>query len=120
MNMQHEFIGKWRITHMEVWSQDMVDLVEDGYFYFDDNEQGQFIFCAVEGHMDIIVNTRMPELEFSWQGTDDARPVSGKGKIEFSTPFEGEGIIYIHNGDSSTFSIKRIEQAIPDNVVKFS
>ena len=69
--------------------------------------------------MDVVVNIRMPELEFSWEGSDDARAVSGRGKIEFPTPFEGEGIIYIHNGDSSTFSIKRVGQATANNVVKF-
>jgi hypothetical protein len=115
----NEFIGKWRITEMEVWAQDMVNLNENGYFKFDEDNQGRFIFCAVEGYMDVVVNTRMPELEFSWEGTDGKRPVSGRGKIEFPTPFEGEGIIYIHNGDRSTFNIKRVEQATPDNVVKF-
>jgi hypothetical protein len=115
----NEFVGKWRITHMEQWSQDMVDLVEDGYFSFDEDDQGKLVFCAVEGFLDVVVNTRMPELEFSWEGTDDTRPVSGRGKIEFTTPFEGEGIIYIHKGDSSTFSIKLLEQTEPDNVVKF-
>ena len=114
----NEFFGKWRITHMEVWAQDMVDVVEEGYFNFDDNDQGQFIFCEVEGNMDVVVNTRMPELEFSWEGTDNTNLVSGRGKIEFPTPFEGEGVIYIHNGDSSTFSIKRMEAAAPNNVVK--
>jgi len=114
----NEFVGKWRIAHMEVWSQDMVNLVETGHFYFDEDNQGRFIFCAVEGYMDVVVNTRVPELEFSWEGTDDTRPVSGRGKIEFKTPLEGEGIIYIHNGDSSTFSIKLMEQVAPDNVVK--
>jgi hypothetical protein len=115
----NEFVGKWRITHMEMWSQTDVDLVEQGCFNYDEDNQGQFVFCAVEGYLDVVVNTRMPELEFSWEGTDDARPVCGRGKIEFPTPFKGEGIIYIHNGDSSTFSIKRMEQATPDNVVKF-
>lgn len=115
----NEFVGKWLITHMEQWSQENVDLVEEGYFEFFDNDQGQFIFCAVEGNMDVVINTRMPELEFSWEGSDDNDPVCGRGKIEFPTPFEGEGIIYIHNGDSSTFTIKRMEQAAPDNVVKF-
>lgn len=117
--MQHEFVGKWRTTHMEVWPQDNVDLMEDGYFEFYEDNQGRFIFCAVEGNMDIVVNTRIPELEFSWEGTDDNDHVSGRGKIEFETPFEGEGIIYIHNGDSSTFSIKLMEAVAPDNIVKF-
>ena len=36
----NEFVGKWRITEMEVWAQDMVDLIEEGYFYFDENDKG--------------------------------------------------------------------------------
>lgn len=114
-----KFVGRWRITHMEVWSQDNVDLVEDGYFSFDESDQGQFGFCEIEGNMDIVVNTRMPELEFSWEGTDGNDHISGRGKIEFPTPFEGEGVIYFNNGDSSTFTVKRMERATPDNVVKF-
>ena len=72
---------------------------------------------TLEENMD-VVNTRMPELEFSWEGTDDTRLVSGSGKIEFLTSFEGEGGIFIHNGDNSTFTIKRREKTMPDNVMK--
>lgn len=28
----NEFVGKWRITHMDLWAQDMVDLIEPGHF----------------------------------------------------------------------------------------
>ena len=50
----NEFVGKWRITHMEVWSKDMVDLVEEGYFNFAEDDQGQFTFCAVEAEGRLI------------------------------------------------------------------
>ena len=70
-----------------------------------------------EENMD-VVNTRMPELEFSWEGTDDTRLVSGSGKIEFLTSFEDDGVIFIHNGENSTFTIKRREKTMPDNVMK--
>jgi hypothetical protein len=36
----NEFVGKWRITYMEQWSQDMVDIVGEGYFSFDADDQG--------------------------------------------------------------------------------
>jgi len=64
----------------------------------------EIYFLCFKGHLDIAVNTRMPELEFSWEGTDDSRPVCGRVKIEFPTMFEGEGIIYIHNGESSVLN----------------
>lgn len=72
---------------------------------------------TLEENMD-VVNTRMPELEFSWKGTDDTRLVSSSGKIEFLTSFEDDVVIYIHNGDNSTFTIKRREKTMPDNVMK--
>ena len=72
---------------------------------------------TLEENMD-VVNTRMPELEFSWEGTDDTRLVSGSGKIEFLTSFEDDGVILIHNGENSTFTIKRREKTMPDNVMK--
>ena len=72
---------------------------------------------TLEENMD-VVNTRMPELEFSWEGTDDTRLVSGSGKIEFLTSFEDDGVIFILNGENSTFTIKRREKTMPDNVMK--
>ena len=72
---------------------------------------------TLEENMD-VVNTRMPELEFSWEGTDDTRLVSGSGKIEFLTSFKDDGVIFIHNGENSTFTIKRREKTMPDNVMK--
>ena len=44
----NEFLGKWRITHMGLWAQNMVNLVAEGYFNFDENEQGKFSFCAIK------------------------------------------------------------------------
>ena len=65
--------------------------------------------------IDIVVNTRVLELGGSWQGSDERR---ARGGVEFPTPLEGEGVIYIHNGDNSTFTIKRREETMPDNVMK--
>jgi len=45
-------VGRWRITWMETWDQDFVDLIEPGHFRFDDNGLGYFIFGAVEGQLD--------------------------------------------------------------------
>lgn len=115
----NEFTGKWRITHMDLWAQEMVDLIESGHFEFYENNQGHFVFCAVKGWLDVRVNTRMPELEFSWEGESEGDKLCGRGKIEFPTPFEGEGIIYIHNGDESAFTIKLEEGLAASNVVKF-
>ncbi len=107
----HDFVGKWRITEMELWAQEMVDMNELGYFEFYENNQGRLSFCAVEGWLDVRVSHRMPEMEFSWEGTDAGgkRNVSGRGKIEFETPFKGYGKLFIHNGDESDFTIELMQ-----------
>ncbi|REL28216.1 hypothetical protein DXX93_17675 [Thalassotalea euphylliae] len=105
----HDFVGKWRITEMELWSQDMVDMNEQGHFDFYQDNQGRFAFCAVEGWLDVRVSHRIPEMEFSWEGTDADHRVSGRGKIEFETPFVGYGKLFIHNGDESEFKIERMQ-----------
>ncbi|HYZ22362.1 MAG TPA: hypothetical protein VE690_09415 [Rhodopila sp.] len=30
---KHPLIGKWRITEMELWDADFIDLMEPGYFW---------------------------------------------------------------------------------------
>ncbi|WP_448563415.1 hypothetical protein [Thalassotalea ganghwensis] len=106
----HDFVGKWRITEMEMWSQDMVDMNELGCFeFYKDKNQGRLAFCAVEGWLDLRVSHRMPEMEFSWVGSDASRPISGRGKIEFETPFTGHGKLFIHNGDESHFTIELMQ-----------
>jgi len=103
----HDFVGKWRITWMSNWDQDYVDLVEPGYFAFTDDGLGEFVFGAVKGWVDARVSTRVPYMEFSWQGECEGDDLCGRGKIEFTTPFKGEGEIFIHNGDESEFIIER-------------
>lgn len=103
----HDFVGKWRIKWMETWGQDYVDLVEPGYFEFTEDGLGEFVFGAVKGWVDVRVSTRVPYMEFSWQGVCEGDELCGRGKIEFSTPFKGEGEIFIHNGDESAFIIER-------------
>jgi len=105
----HDFVGKWRITEMEMWSQEMVDMNELGCFEFYENNQGRLVFCAVEGWLDVRVSHRMSEMEFSWEGADSSRPVCGRGKIGFETPFIGYGTLFIHNGVESNFKIELMQ-----------
>ena len=57
------------------------------------------------GSLDLRVNTRYPELDYSWQGNDEGRPVCGRGDFQFPDPYHGEGVIYIHDGDESAIKI---------------
>ena len=102
------YSGKWRIIEMEMWDQNFIDLVTEGHFTFDNDDSGNFQFGAVEGQIDYrIEDIREAErLEFSWEGSDDMNPVSGRG---WATLEGGEinGKIYFHMGDSSWFKAKR-------------
>jgi hypothetical protein len=103
----NEFVGRWRITHMAMWDQSYIDLVEPGYFLFGDNNQGEFVFGVVRGWLDIRVSTRYPMLEYSWQGDCEGDLICGRGIFEFPDPNHGEGTLYIHDSDESAITIER-------------
>lgn len=44
-----ECVGRWGITWMEMRAQDYIDLVEPGYFNFDADGPGEFVFGVVRG-----------------------------------------------------------------------
>ena len=98
------FSGKWRITEMEVWDQDFVDLVVPGYIKFDKEFMGKFQFGAVVGHMDCRLETIGSEsrIEFSWDGEDENDPATGRGWAAIN---DGQlfGRLFIHLGDDSWF-----------------
>lgn len=105
----HDFIGRWKITWMDEWAQDYVDLIEPGYFKFDEEGLGEFAFGAVHGWVDVRISVEKPLLEYSWQGESEGDDLCGRGWFEFSTADKGEGMLFIHYGDESAIKIKRIK-----------
>ncbi len=99
--------GRWKIVSMDEWDQDYVDLVEPGYFKFDSDNLGEFVFGTVHGTIDVRLSSTKPSLEYSWEGSSEGDPCSGRGWFEFSTPNQGAGMIYIHCGDDSGISIEK-------------
>jgi hypothetical protein len=102
--LANPFIGKWRITEMEVWDQDFVDLIVPGYIQFDKEKMGKFQFGAVQGHLDCRLEIIEGEsrIEFSWDGEDENDPATGRG---WAAIRDGKlfGRLYIHLGDDSWF-----------------
>lgn len=43
------FVGRWRITHMDLWDQDFVDAEVEGHFTFAADGSGEFQFGYVSG-----------------------------------------------------------------------
>ena len=100
-------IGRWRITWMETWDQDFVDLIEPGHFRFDDNGLGYFIFGAVEGQLDYRLSEGGKRIDFSWSGNDEGDEKSGRGWFNLSSSRTAKGCFFIHCGDESALEIER-------------
>jgi hypothetical protein len=104
-------LGSWKITYMEEWRQDYVDLVVPGHITFEfegDHLLGSFQFGTVVGWMDCRVQdtTDGPTIEWSWQGQSDSDPGCGRGWARL----EGNkliGRIFIHASDDSKFEASR-------------
>ena len=101
--------GRWRITDMELWDQEAMDLVEPAFIDFGEDETGDFGFIAVRGWMDCRDAPRdgRPDVEFSWEGNDDCDRASGRGWAALKADGSLHGHIYFHLGDDSDFHAVR-------------
>lgn len=97
-------IGKWRITHMDRWSQKAIDLVSPGFVELSERG-GQLHFIAVDGRLDCrhIQRNGRPYVDFTWDGNDECDHASGRGWAKLMKDGTVSGRIYIHQGDDSGF-----------------
>ncbi len=104
------FTGRWRIVSMSTWDQEFVNEEEEGYFEFDQKNNGQFHFGYIHGLMDCRLTTRHgePAVEWTWEGSDDMHPVQGRGWAIVKND-ELHGMIFFHNGDDSEFIANKAE-----------
>jgi hypothetical protein len=109
--LMSKILGKWKITEMEQWDLDFIDEQGEGYFEFDSNNQGYFMFGYVEGSIDFreSENEAPPKIEYSWSGQDEMDEASGRGWFELANEDELYGMIYFHQGDESWVKAKRIK-----------
>ena len=116
MSESTSIIGRWRITEMDNWDQEAVDLVQPGFIEFDDDDDGlgELGFIAVRGELDCRDADRddRPGVEFSWQGSDEGDDVCGRGWAALSLDGTLEGHIYFHLGDDSAFRAERFNAVI--------
>ena len=95
---------------MEQWDLDFIDEQGPGYFEFEPNNQGSFMFGYVEGEIDFReLEAESSRIEYSWTGQDEMDDVSGRGYFEIVSDDEIYGEIYFHQGDSSWVKAKRIK-----------
>jgi len=102
-------VGRWRITHMDEWDQDFVDAEVEGYIRFKPDGGGEFHFGYVHGQMTCEQTERegKPAVEWSWEGSDEMEPESGRGWAALGDDGTINGTLYFHGGDSSGFTAKQ-------------
>lgn len=101
-------LGRWRITTMELWDADNVDMEVPAYFLIHPDLSGEFQFGMVQAQLDgklATVNGKS-RLEFTWSGFDENHAVNGRGWLEASGT-EASGRVFIHLGDDSGFAADR-------------
>ena len=103
------FVGRWRISEMELWDREDLDLVAPAFIEFGRHGLGEFRFIAVQGCLDCRFSERdgMPAVEFSWEGQDDGDDSLGRG---WAILRDGrlEGRWFFHRGDDSWFRATRL------------
>ncbi|HUP68373.1 MAG TPA: hypothetical protein VM142_01025 [Acidimicrobiales bacterium] len=97
--------GRWRITEMDLWDQDAIDLGGRAFIEFGSDDTGSFRFIAVEAWMDVRHSDRdgLPHVEFTWEGHDEGDRTSGRGWAGLAPDGSLTGRIFIHLGDDSSF-----------------
>lgn len=102
-------LGRWRITDMEMWDTEYIDMEVRAFIEFEPDRMGHFQFGLVRGYMDCHPTERdgRPAVEWSWEGNDECDPAMGRGWAVLETEKTLVGRIFIHQGDSSSFRAKR-------------
>ena len=98
--MKQKFIGKYRITEMELWDKDFIDMEVPGYIEFHKNGTADFQFGLVSGGGTYEYSKDGKYVDFRFEGNDECDETSG----EFELEINGEkitGTVSFDNGDES-------------------
>lgn len=103
------FAGRWRITLMDTFPDDVLDVAGEAHLTFTGTDDGEIAFIAVRGFLDVRYGARdgVATAEFSFEGTDDGDPISGRGWASLGTAGRLVGHVYIHKGEESAFVCER-------------
>jgi len=104
--MKSAFIGRWKITEMEQWDQDYVDMEEPGHITLEKRGSGSFHFGCVDLALDWRYEAAIGRVDFTFDGSDEDDRVGGRGWAKI----EGKqlvGQIVFHLGDESGFKARK-------------
>jgi hypothetical protein len=96
---------------MELWDTDAIDLVGPGFIEFDRSRSGGLGFIVVEAQLEWreVLRDGRPGVEFTWEGSDEGDPVSGRGWAVLADDDTLDGRIFFHRGDDSGFQATRAQ-----------
>ena len=103
------FAGRWRLVEMDSWGNDFLDLVEEAHLTFKGKADGEIVFGALKGFLDVRYGSRDGAAcaEFSWEGSDENDPARGRGWAVIDPAGRLVGRFFIHNGNDSGFVCER-------------
>ncbi len=109
-NKNNPFKGRWKITWIEEWDQEFVNLCGQGHITIDEKGNGEFRFGAVQGGFQIALGQTYFNSE--WDGCDEMDEASGDiyGTLEGE---ELQGNISFYRGDESEYRAVREELKAP-------
>lgn len=104
-----KYSGQWRITEMELWDSDFLDMEVPAYIKIETNGSGEFQFGLVFGQLDgdIITDGDQERFDFTWEGNDECDEASGSGWLKLKSKNALTGQIKLHHGDRSGLTAKR-------------
>jgi len=101
---RHPLIGKWRITSMELWDDDYINMMGPGYIQIDEDGGTMSFGCVQIG---LRCEYGSTSIWFRFEGSDEMMEVSGDGDAELEDDGTLSGEICFDQGDESSFTAKR-------------
>ena len=104
-----QLIGRWRITEMELWEPEDLDLLGPAQIALERGGRGRMNFIAVDLLLDYQLARRdnRDGVEFTFDGFDEGDRVSGRGWAVLDGQ-QLRGRIHFHQGDDSGFMARRL------------
>ena len=97
---------------MSAWDKEYIDQEIPAYILIEKDLGGDFHFGYVQGEIDgrVVKRRDGSYFEFTFDGSDECDPVSGRGWITAQDENNAQGEIRFYDGDDSTFQLKRMEK----------
>lgn len=104
--MKQKFIGRYRITEMELWDKDYIDMVVPGFIDIREDGYAEFQFGVVEGGGQYGYTKDCKYVDFDWEGSSECDEASGEFELEINGD-KMTGTISFNDGDESELTAIR-------------